>query len=483
MNDRLRSNTKGQLSETLSKLVCSIGFDDLDGVVIHEVKRLLIDSLACALAGQSTNKGKIAMQLAQKLGGPKESTVIGAQGKVSCCNASFANGELINALDWDALCRRHFPPIAIPPALAVAESTGASGKELITAIALALELMARFDSATTGLRKFGDDGTLIMPAVQGYSSSIFGAVTGVGKLLRLDTEKMAHAIGIAGCTTAVPSGAKFNNTMPAAMTKYAPVGWLCTTAVTAALLAEMNYRGDSAVTDGEYGFWRFSCSEDWHPDRVVSRLCEDWVFLNPGLQYKEYPACGVIQVALDLFIRTIEENNLVPEDIELVQLWLDPQVEQAFCTPREPVTEVDTQFDFTHVIAVAAHRIPPGPEWHDRKTQLDPAIRQFCRKVSIQTHPGYAEAKRADYASWLSKVEVTARGKKFEVEGKYSKFARDLRSPVKSGQKDEDIIGKFKRCSSNVLKVDQAARLLESLLKIEELADVSEMLRLLRESY
>ena len=116
-------------------------FEDLPDEVRHEAKRVLLDSVGCALGGIMVDKGRFSIQFARKLGAGTESTILGTGDRVSSAAAAFANGELINALDMDAiLAPAHVSPFVIPASLALAESRGASGKDLIVAIALGHEI-------------------------------------------------------------------------------------------------------------------------------------------------------------------------------------------------------------------------------------------------------------------------------------------------------------------------------------------------------
>ena len=97
------------LSQELAKFVIETKFDDLPEDVVHEGKRSLLDSIGSAIAGVTIDKGKIAVTVVKRLGGPQESSIIGVGDRVSCSNAAFANGELVNGLDYDAV--PHIPPI------------------------------------------------------------------------------------------------------------------------------------------------------------------------------------------------------------------------------------------------------------------------------------------------------------------------------------------------------------------------------------
>ena len=262
-------------------------FENLPPEVIHEAKRSLLDALGCAVAGIATDKGKIAVSLAKRLGGPQESTIMGVGDKVSCTNAAMANGELINGLDFDAIS--HIHPFAIPPALAMAESAKASGKDLILSTVLAQEVAKRFVLALSNmLAKLTEEART--PDVFGNSNeTIFGATAGAGKILKINAEQMAHALGIAAYLCPLPVCRDWEDTIPKSMIKYVSAGWVSQTAVTAALLAQEGYTGNPHVFDGEYGFARFYGAERWAPEMVVEGLGDKWRFME--MAYKPYPCC------------------------------------------------------------------------------------------------------------------------------------------------------------------------------------------------
>jgi 2-methylcitrate dehydratase PrpD len=104
-----------RITDDLVNFVIKTKYADLPADVIHEAKRSLLDALGCAVAGIATDKGKIAVSLSKRLGGPQESSILGVGDRVSCANAAMANGELINGLDFDAIS--HIHPFAIREAL------------------------------------------------------------------------------------------------------------------------------------------------------------------------------------------------------------------------------------------------------------------------------------------------------------------------------------------------------------------------------
>ena len=146
--------------ELLSEFTTATRFEDLPETVVQESKRLLVDSIGCALGGLGHPKGAIGVKYAAMLGpgAPgQQATILATGERVSAVGAAFANGELINALDFDAvLPPGHVSPYVIPPALAAAETANASGQSLLCAVAIAHEMSNRIGKAMDSLRDTKD---------------------------------------------------------------------------------------------------------------------------------------------------------------------------------------------------------------------------------------------------------------------------------------------------------------------------------------
>lgn len=460
------------LTQKLADFAVNMTYEDLPPEVSYECKRLLLDSIGCALAGLATEKGKLSVALAKRLGGPPESTIIGTQGKVSSASAAFANGELINALDYDALLAPvgHVSPFVIAAPLAMGELVRASGKDLIVAIALSHEIASRLAAGLVTGGRFtkevpGKGITMGFP-VQGYGLCIFGGVAGTGKILGLDRDKMCHALGISGYICPVPTLMKFAITVPSAMSKYLSAGWISKAEVITALLAEMGYTGDREVLDGEYGFWKSFASDGFIPEVVTRRLGEDWC-LPYKLAYKAYPCCGVMQDALDYFRQIIEENSLEPDDIEQVKVSLNSLAELPLWQNRQIETHIEAQFSVAYAFAVAAHRISIGPEWQNPNTFTNEKVMEFMKKVSCDTY--------SDYSYLLSQpiVEVAVRKRGYGERKVYSKRA-NFSEVTNMG--DDELIEKFIRNSSGILAQTDANKVVKEILRLGELQDISELL-------
>ncbi|MFH5824614.1 MmgE/PrpD family protein [Georgenia sp. AZ-5] len=463
----------------LADVAADISYDGLPAHVIAEGKRVLLDSIGCTVAGLAHDKGRVGVELGRRLGGAAEATILGTGERVSMPAAAFANGELMNAHDFDAIHRPpgHIVPYVIPGVLAAAESAGVTGKDLIVATVLAHEIAGRLSIAMP-FKKVTTDAAgnevITYSNLTGAGQCAFGTTVAMGGLLGYDRVQLANAIGLTGHVSNVPTGTKFAAVEGGAWSKYGAAGWISSNAVTATLAAGLGFVGDTTVFEGEHGWWRMVGAQGWDPADVMTGLGTTWTTIEE-IAYKLYPACYNVHSSLDALIGIIDGHGLRPEDIGEVRVFMDPQVERKPYLQTSELTPLAAQFMMTYCAAVAVHRIPPGAAWQDVSTLADPGVRAFMDKVTVRAHPGYEAAYRADRRSSLARVEVVAGGRTFTEERMYpggTPFT-DARAT------DEQLDAKFLHNVSRVLTEDQAARALAALRALEQVTDVRDVVALL----
>lgn len=464
--------------EALVKFATETRFEDLPKEVIHETKRIILDCVGCTFGGLSLDKGKIAIEFARRTAGTCEATVIGTGDRLSYVGAAFANGEMMNALDYEDMQSTpgHVSPFVIPAPLALAEGMHTSGKTLICALAVAHEISVRFGHALAYLRDIVD-GKLKDPPVWGSSSHIFGGTAAASMILELDSSQMAQAMGIAGYICPVQPVRRFSHCIPSPMSHYQVAGWTAQAELTAALLAQLGYTGDAGVLEGEYGFWRFIGSSKWNPDVITKKLGESWLF--PAItKYKFYPCCSMMHTILDCFIHIINSNSLQPDDIDEVEVYLDPGALRPVWMNREIRSEGDTQFSVAYVIAVAAHRVPVGPEWQTLAVRQDPKILEFMKKIKVDAVSGYVQAIGEDPISRPGMAKVMARGKTFVEQRKYCKGMPATKATYAT---DDELVQKFRHQVqfSNILPTHKIEKAIKSILELEKMDDVSLLMKVL----
>ncbi len=446
------------------------GFSDLPDAVRHEAKRILLDSVGCALAGLAVDKGKFAVRFARGLGVSSEATILGASDKVSSAAAAFANGELVNALDMDAV--PHVPPFVIPAPLALGEGRGSSGKDLIVAIALGHEIAMRLKRTLLDV-PFDSDGKFKQAEVGGFSATIIGGTIGVGNLLHLGEEKTLHAVGLAGHMAPVPAEVKWRMTTPSGMDKYLSAGWVSLAEVTAVLLAEMGYTGDTSVLDGDYGLWKFFGAKTWQPQKLLDKLGAEWHFLE--IMYKPYACCRIVHGALDCFIDIIEENQIEPEEIDSVRAFMHPMLDTPVWRNTDVSTHIDAQFSVPYIFAVAAHRIPTV-DWQEPAIRKDSRVLEFMKKVSFDNYPEFGRRWLQNPKHNLSSIEVVAKGQTFKRE---KVWAKGDPFPEEAKMKDEELEAKFRVNTSKVLGPKSIDRAMGAIFEMEKIHNMSELLAIL----
>jgi len=470
-----------EATRILAEFAARTRFADIPEDVRRMSKNLLLDSLGCALPGQFVDKGKIALDLVDALGGKATCSLVGTRAKTSSVLACFTNGELINALDFDAiLAPGHITPYVIPPALAMAEERGASGAELIAAVAIAHEVGCRVAASLAGLRELKGRGSRLhyaLSPVSGYGSSAFGAVAGAASVLGFDAEAMANAFGLAGYAAPVPSLTKYLHAKHSFHVKYTSSGLVAMAGCLSALLGRAGYGGDETVLDGPYGFWRMFGSKSCNWEFMLGQLGKEWRMLRA--EPKPFPCFRMSHAAIDAFRQLLRHHAVNPDEITSVEVTADP-VSMADCyMNRQLHNHTDAQLSWPYVVAVAAYH-EPGLAWQ-REGFQDKRVYRLMERVGIKRSPDWGQAlyqlrnrdaSTGEFPVWLrSTVEVEVGGRTLtnQLEG-------HTKGHPENPMTDKDLDEKFFHNASSVLSEQASERALRRLRELETAGDVREIL-------
>lgn len=454
------------VTDEILRFAMDFRFEDLPDSIVHEIKRYLLDAIGVTFTGTETEKGKIALHVAARLGGIPESSIIGTSSKVSCTNAAQANSELMQAVDLDPV--PHIAPFVVPAVLAIAETVHASGKDVILATAIGEEIARRINDSMNVLEaKMGASGKT--PDVFGNSNEhMIGAALAVGKLLKLDEEQMGNALGLAGYLCSLPTGRDWEDTMPKSIIKYSPSGWNCQAAVMAALLAEQGYSGSRNMLDNEFGFHVFYGASAWKPEKITDDLGTLWKFTET--MYKIYPCCRFLQSSLDCLIDLINEYHFRPDEIESIKAY-----SLKFAAHPDQLlvkTQIDAQYSFPYAATAVVYGIKPGVDWQNMNTINDLEIQAFMKKVEILPTPRAGEEKAKDPRSWYAKVDIVAKGETYTKETLYSK-GTNMKGYMLS---DKVLIEKFKQNATRNLTQRKIQQAIDCIFALEKMEDISELI-------
>lgn len=460
----VRTEAEGTTTAQHVRFATTLRYEDLPADVVVAAKRCFLDAIGCGLAGWQTDKGRLAAAAMTRLGGPAEAQLWGGRAAVSTTNAAFANAELMNALDYDAI--PHIPPVIVPALMAVAQARRTSGRDFVLALVIAYELAARLSAASSPMASaILETGTT--PEVFGINNeAIMATAAALARMCGLSPEATASAIGLGGYYCPPQSSHDWETGSPKSNVKYTPVGWVNQGAVTALLLAESGYSANPRVLDGPAGFARFFGWSKWDVPAATRGLGSQWRILNAD--YKPYACCRYAHSRLDALIAVLQRDDIRPEAIERIESWGPPFV--ANPDQMNVRTQEDAQFSVPYVLALAALRIPIDAKCQSKALFEDPRVRAMMARITWETHPRTTETKRADPRSFIASVAVTANGRRHEGE---VMFARGNGSVAEVCTTDADLDAKFLANARLALPKGRADRLLATLRTLETLPDMA----------
>jgi 2-methylcitrate dehydratase PrpD len=465
----------GQLIDLLHRT----RFEDLPTQVVHDTKRLIADTVGCALGARQYDAAEIVAQVASELGGPGSggpASVVGTDLRVSPAAATSANMYLGNYLDADDTYLNFSHPgvSAVFPALAFAESLGLSGQELITAVALGYEVGCRVGGALEFFRRSESGEITAVPGnLSWYCFSIVGAA---GRALGLGPAEYNNAFGLAGWTAQIQSGPFFAPILRPGkhMLKYTPVGFQGLAGVVATQLANKGFVGEQEIFDATEEFWVAFGSLGLNKDRLLGGLGEAWQVSETS--FKPYALCRYGHPSVSLFNGLVERHSLRVEEIDSVVVdtfdrgvdWLGPDY--------PPQTPSDLQFNIPRAIAAAAYGSDLGPSWQTADNIADERQHAFAQKVRIEGHrdagPVIAQQMMTDgrFRRIPNEVRITARGEVFSDSNEYSwgdPWTEQTRMT------DEQLKDKFRVYAAEALPAAQSGEALDALLDLEQVKDVT----------
>ena len=179
------------VAEELASYVERASYEDLRESTRRQLKVRILDSLGCAIGSMAGEPIRILRQQIEDFGGHGHCTLIGG-GSTSPDRAAFYNSALIRYLDFnDFYLAKHescHPSDNLGPVIAACEYAGGSGKDLLTALAVAYHVQCRI-SDEAPVRAKGFDTPLRAPTPW---------PPGVSSGLGLDAARTANAIALSG---------------------------------------------------------------------------------------------------------------------------------------------------------------------------------------------------------------------------------------------------------------------------------------------
>lgn len=359
-------------------------FEALPAEVVRITKMEILDTLGVAIAGASQPGAMQLRELVQDWGGKPESHLLGSAMRVPAHDAAQVNATMAHALDYDDVHERsyvHPGVVAVPTTFAAAEQVGGlNGKDLITAIALGVDLICRLASAARpGIDPF---------TIGWHNTTLYGYLTAAltaGKIMGLNEEQMIHACGIAyhqgaGNAQAIIDGA---------LTKRMGPGFSVRAGVMAARLAEKGVTGATHSLEGLKGLYSLYHQGQYDRNILLRDLGSHFEGVN--VSFKPYPSCRGSHPSIDAALTLARRHDIKPEDIKEIIAYNGPGQYNLLSTPLaikiRPRTPVDMQFSVPWTVSVALLNRRVTTEDFTPKMMDNPAILELTGKVKPQLDP------------------------------------------------------------------------------------------------
>jgi 2-methylcitrate dehydratase len=464
---------KKTLAHQLADYACAIRFEDLSKDVVHEVKRRVIDSLGCALGAWKEEPCAIARKVASNFSAEEGSTIIGTNHKAPPDWAAFANGCCIRYFDYnDTYLSKEpaHPSDNISAALAVAESVGASGRELITAIALAYEVQCRFCDAAS-IRARGWDHV---------TYGAFSTALASAKLMKLDSKRTRHAVNIAGV-----AGAAMRQARVGELSHWKGVAFANAArhGVFSALLARAGMTGPGPIFEGQMGFEKqlgvslgnvaekfavpFAKTGDGPASMILRTSIKFW----PA----EYHSQSAIEAAL--FLR----NQIGGVEVKSMRIEShDASVDIIGSEPEKwrPETRETADHSLPYITAIALIDGEVTEKQFQPERFSDPKIWKFLENVKVERNAELS-ALYPDAVANIVHVDL--------VDGR--RLTKRVDYPLghaKNPLKDLQVEEKFNVLVDPMLGSDRARKIIDIVWKLDAATGVDELMETLamrREKY
>jgi len=398
-----RQSGKG-LTCYVAEFILSANYSGIPSEVIELGKKSILDGFGLALCGSVAASGGITRDYLGSLGLARaDATVIASALKVPARFAAFANGVGMHADDYDdtqlaaaenrvyGLLTHPTAPV-LPVALAIAEAASQSGRELMLAYHIGVEIECKIAEAISprhyenGFHSTGTCGA-------------FGAAAAAAKLRKLDLERTLNALGIAGSQA---SGLRESF---GTMTKPFHAGHAAEAGVVAADLAALGWTASEQVLEAPRGFFRAE-GGGYDADAIFHKLGNPWTFVSPGISIKPFPSGSLTHPAMTVLQHLIKENKISADQVESVDVGTNRNMPNALIH-HHPTTGLQAKFSMEFCMAALLLYGKAGLNQFTDEVVGRPEVQEMIRRVHFGVN---AEAEKAGYNKMTTIVSVQLRG-------------------------------------------------------------------------
>jgi 2-methylcitrate dehydratase PrpD len=464
------SSSEQSLTAEVAEFITRTRPTDIPADVMHLGKRSILDGLGLALAGNAAESGRIVREYLEELGsgGAAECTVIGTSLRLAPRFAAFANGIAMHADDYDdtqlAVAKdrvygllTHPTAPALPPVIALGERDDRSGRDVLTAYQIGVEVETKIAEAINP--RHYDDGFHSTATI-----GAIGATAGAARMLRLNVEQTRRALGI-GASQAAGLRENFGT-----MTKPFHPGRACESGIVAADFARLGWTATGVVLEANRGFFK-AAGGGYDPSAIEGRLGNPWTFASPGISIKPHPSGSLTHPGMGLMRNLILMHDIQPERVTKVRVGTNRHMPNALIHHR-PQNELQAKFSMEFCMAILLIERKAGlAEFTDRVVRRRD-VQRMIERIEFRVHP---EAEAAGYEKMTTIIEIElADGR---TVGGRADFGKG--SPA-NPMTDDEVSAKFRECAAwGRLPKASADKVVDLVFRLERLKSIRELTSLL----
>jgi 2-methylcitrate dehydratase PrpD len=391
----------------------------------------------------------------QALGGTPEASVFNQDWKIDVSRAALINGTAIGSFEVEPLTGTHASGTILPALLALCERDHLDGQGFLTALIVGAEIQGRMTRTAIGLeseRGFHNPGT------QGP----FGASLAIGKLYGYDEETLINGMGIAGSHACglVEFAWEGNDTKRMHLGRAAQLG------LESAFLARAGFTGPSKIIEGRFGFYNAFSLPGADLSRLTDGLGTTWTVQPPS--HKSYGLHATQQAVVHAIQEFKREHPIDPAKLSRIAIKGRETMMEGRHSVRDPKTVMGGQYSLPFTVAVALLRDLSNPLNYDDATVADPVVRELAQRVELIK----VEVEQAHAHSFNPEVELELDGQRYTL----------ATGPYKGSPRNpftwDDMREKFTRYAGLVLNESQVAEIIDVVVDLERLSDMSRLAEL-----
>ena len=450
--------TPPPVTDTFARFVAETEFSTIAERTLVHAKMHILDTLGVALAGVPTETAAITFGYCKRVGDSDEASVWGTRLRSSAPTAAFANGLLGHAIDfddWDAFVHAGHPTCMVAgAALTLGETIGSSGKDLLTAYVLGIEVLTKMAASTPNVQERGFHSTPVWGSI--------GAAVACASLIRLEPTKIKAALGI------VASGIGGIHRQQGSMVKPFHATNAARNGLEAVLLAEKGFTADAAIIEAPRGF----CDTFFGPgtcnySKMITDIGRPYFLESPGLGLKLHPCSAPQFLAADAALYLKREHRIDFADVTKIEVRIPPLRYERHYHP-EVKTGLRGKFAINYVVALC---------FLDGKLEIDsftdakanePKVQEALRKVHViidepipEPGPHCPVSVELKNGTRLSHTATLAKG--------------HPQNPLT----EQEVLEKFRSNSMSAIPEKQTEELAATVVDLEELGNIRQLIKLL----